>query len=90
MKKQIVSTITVMVLSGFMLLGLFSGKTFSFIQTEKRLAFELRNTEINDGSKESTKKAMLIFPKSGATIIQSVMPGPLLPPPDTTKTRKNG
>ncbi|MBN2357510.1 hypothetical protein JXO59_15460 [candidate division KSB1 bacterium] len=85
MKKQLLSVITVFVLSGCMLLGLFSAKTYSFIQTEKSLAISRKNTEINEGSKQSVKKARLIFPKSGSSIIHSVMPGPLFPMPDTTR-----
>ncbi len=87
MKNQLFSTITMVVLSGFMLLGFFSGKTFSFLQTEKRLAIDVKNTEISSNSDKIEKKVMLTFPTKSPSIINAFLPGPLYPPPDTTKKR---
>jgi len=52
----------------------------------KKLAYLQKKINIDDDS-QPIVKPVLVYPNYKAPYVQSVLPGPLVPPPDTTQKR---
>ena len=86
MNKQVVSSVVLILLAGFLLLGLLTSNTYSLARDQKKLDFLQKRFNIDEDS-QPIAQPVLIYPNYKTPFVQSVLPGPLLPPPDTTRKR---
>jgi len=85
MSKQVFRSLVLVILAGLILLGLVASNT-TLARDYKKLDYLQKKFNIDDDS-QPIVKPVLVYPNYKAPYVQSVLPGPLVPPPDTTRKR---